>query len=71
MFLTICRAMDISQLVMLNSGEREITEWQELFYAADERFEFQGVRRSSNDAVSGLAVVVAQWKGDDDITGAA
>ncbi|RKF61752.1 O-methyltransferase gsfB [Erysiphe neolycopersici] len=56
------RSMDLAMLSLLNSQERDENEYRMLFKAADERFQFIGVRTSVG---SSMALIEAIWAGQD------
>ena len=49
--------MDIAQLNIQNSREREREEYEELFHQADKRFKFLGVKTPSGSFLSIIEVV--------------
>ncbi|KAI3322493.1 putative O-methyltransferase [Xylariaceae sp. AK1471] len=55
------RSSDLGMLMLLNAGEREMTEWAELFAKAHPGFDFQGGKSTPG---SSLWVLKAEWKGD-------
>ncbi|KAI6251135.1 Chlorophenol O-methyltransferase [Erysiphe necator] len=56
------RSMDLAMLSLLNSQERDETEYRMLFKSADKRFRFIGVH---NSVGSSMALIEAIWAGQD------
>lgn len=52
------RAMDVMAQMLCNSTEREVEDWKRLFASADERFKWQGARKSSG----ALWLIEAIWE---------
>ncbi|KAL9592948.1 MAG: hypothetical protein Q9219_007705 [cf. Caloplaca sp. 3 TL-2023] len=54
----LVRAFDIAMFEVFNSKEREADEWASLFKAADDRFQFIGIKRPDG---SKLSFIEARW----------
>lgn len=52
------RTMDVLVQTVCNAGEREVEDWKRLFETADERFIWQGARKSSGK----LWFIEATWE---------
>ncbi|OTA99906.1 hypothetical protein M426DRAFT_15962 [Hypoxylon sp. CI-4A] len=55
------RSMDLCMTQIQNSHDRELTDWMDLFKAADPRFE---VQQSIHPPGSNLSLIIIEWKGN-------
>jgi hypothetical protein len=55
------RVSDLVQLVMNNSGDRELAEWVKLFETADSRFGYKGATLIPGS--TRLWILVVEWEG--------